>query len=419
MANANRKFVLDLVALRCLAREIAPSKDIRFYLNGVHVMPHPEGTMYSVTDGSMAARYLDRSKSFGSWDDNKIDREAIIDVETLRALPRLGKKHTSADRFAVCEWIENGKIRIGDTIAQTIDGKFPDISRIMPTGARNGVAAWINMEFVASANKAYRELYNTSTAYCMPISFNGEDATALMSENDFVAVIMPLRRPEFPHEGAPHWANFETSNKTPETKQAPQPELIDAVATMAKPENRSSSHAAARCAHLLGIAKYYAELARTKRPDEDIYDEIDRCKKHRVKSLRYAMRAGAVFHTQNAGYWRKRPLHTTFLGVKTLHADDLKKRPTYLPPIVSAPHPDMLRKWKLQFSEDRKCWPLFGLVHTGTGLQPKGYIQGFASTMGMASAMAVVNRIETHVQIQRFEASAEFLSTLTAEQVTA
>lgn len=187
-------------ALKALAA-IAPTDDIRFYLNGVYIETTKHDTTLVVTNG----HYLVAHKhALTKGDPDQAEFECILPVEFVRSL-KVGKrdlKFRSVCELSVEEIPEKAKempdakratlnLPNGFSMSvETIDGKFPDWRKVVP-GTFSKETAQIRPEYVADVYRAIAGCYDKEVCVA-PLLHNGDKAAAVIYA-DTVAVLMPLR----------------------------------------------------------------------------------------------------------------------------------------------------------------------------------------------------------------------------------
>ena len=159
----------------------AAKKDVRSYLNGVMVR---NGEM-AATNGHMAL--LIKSESI------KSDGEYIIDNDTLKMIVNLYKVVKGDTRIEVVDSVAiTGKSKISIT---PVDGKFPDINRVIPQET-SGEIAHFNAEYLLACQKANGEFLG-GKYHWVKLQHNGQDGAKFESEDDngnkLVGVVMPVR----------------------------------------------------------------------------------------------------------------------------------------------------------------------------------------------------------------------------------
>jgi hypothetical protein len=172
-----------LVALQHLATR----KDIRRYLNGVHVKFDPDKTVYQATDGHVLGRYTEVRQ-------NTHTGEFILPIEIVSQL--------KAPKPAVLGELtidESGNARIvnpsehQDFGFKCIDSRYPDVDRVIPSETSNEPGNYdveLLIKFV-KANKALGTKYPGQ----FTLQQNGEGAATVKFPIDpaFLGILMPYR----------------------------------------------------------------------------------------------------------------------------------------------------------------------------------------------------------------------------------
>lgn len=159
----------------------AAKKDVRYHLNGVMV----RNGEVAATNGHMVLII----KS----DDIKTDDEYIIDNETLKMIVTAHKSIKGDNRVEVI----NGMTVTGKSGVQItpVDGKFPDINRVIPQKP-SGEIAHFNAEYLLACQKANEEFLGRKNVY-IKLQHNGQAGAKFESDdedgNKLIGVVMPVR----------------------------------------------------------------------------------------------------------------------------------------------------------------------------------------------------------------------------------
>ncbi len=158
----------------------AAKKDVRYYLNGVMVR---NGEM-AATNGHMLL--LIKSEKI------KSDGEYIIDNHTLKMIVTVHKGIKGDNPVEVKDSTTTGIGRISIT---PVDGKFPDINRVIPQDP-SGEIAHFNAEYLLACQKANEEFLDRKNV-CIKLQHNGQSGAKFESEdendNKLIGVVMPVR----------------------------------------------------------------------------------------------------------------------------------------------------------------------------------------------------------------------------------
>jgi len=186
------QFSIQRKQLKAMSR-LAATSDIRYYLNGLHVVQDNRGTYIEATNGHMLGRLL--------IDETPITNpcSVIMPLDSVKTLAATGKK----GRETVCFTVDGVKISAinpqGETmIFQAIEGKFPDCDRVVPTltSDKGLEPSTYNPEYIAAFYDCANDLRGTKTkGISVQIKQRGNDSgiVNIDSEPLFVGIIMPMR----------------------------------------------------------------------------------------------------------------------------------------------------------------------------------------------------------------------------------
>lgn len=186
------QFSIQRNQLKAMSR-LAATSDIRYYLNGLHVVQDNRGTYIEATNGHMLGRLL--------IDETPIANpcSVIMPLDSVKTLAATGKK----GRETVCFTVDGVKISAinpqGETmIFQAIEGKFPDCDRVIPrlTSDSGLEPSTYNPEYIAAFYDCANDLRGTKTkGISVQIKQRGNDSgiVNIDSEPLFVGIIMPMR----------------------------------------------------------------------------------------------------------------------------------------------------------------------------------------------------------------------------------
>jgi DNA polymerase III sliding clamp (beta) subunit (PCNA family) len=178
--------------LKAMSR-FAATSDIRYYLNGLHVVQDNRGTYIEATNGHMLGRLL--------IDETPIANpcSVILPLESVKSLAATGKK----GKENLCFTVDGVKITVitamsESMIFQALEGKFPDCDRVVPTLTSDGgmQTSTYNPEYIQAFADCANDLrgYKTSNI-TVQIKQRGNDSgiVNIDSEPLFVGIIMPMR----------------------------------------------------------------------------------------------------------------------------------------------------------------------------------------------------------------------------------
>ena len=188
------KLTIKANALRAAAT-CAAKKDIRQYLIGVHVW-FDVGTMHAQVTGTdghvlMTGRVpftFDSGEQSAPWG-------MII---PLTAIPKKGDT-------ATLEALPDGRYMLNDTVFATVEGKFPDITRVIPTASQfiehPAGPGQYDANLLLKAQTALHTFYGTSKGGFY-LHQRGPAQSAIMAGHDSFAcaIVMPWRVSDVPYQ---------------------------------------------------------------------------------------------------------------------------------------------------------------------------------------------------------------------------
>lgn len=173
-----------LAALICAA-----NKDIRHYLNGVNVRYVPGGKdggtlVLSGTDGHM----LFCGTAPADWDGPVGEP---FDIMIPGDIVKTACKGKNPDTVAL-ERAADGHYVLGNMVFSPIDGRYPDVERIIPDKV-SGALAQFNPELLERGQRALRAYFRSDKVWPV-LHHNGESAAVMATDSqDAVVVVMPFR----------------------------------------------------------------------------------------------------------------------------------------------------------------------------------------------------------------------------------
>jgi hypothetical protein len=183
------KINVKLSALHAVA-QLAADKEIRYYMMSVRVEANADQTILTATNGTCVGMY--RVVEAENEVDDKVS--FLLPLDVIKML-KPAKNRLDA---AVIETDDGAKGTIsvigGATVSwSAVDGKFPDIARVIPQQC-SGEVAQFNPALVAkfaAANKCLGSKAN------LKIWHNGGSAAPItLNDTKFFGVLMPHRDPE-------------------------------------------------------------------------------------------------------------------------------------------------------------------------------------------------------------------------------
>lgn len=185
--------VIDANAIQAAAH-CAASKDLRSYLNGVYIkIKHGDKATIAGTDGHalfVGLANLQTATPSGdtyAW----VNAELIIPLDTIK---KLDKKQN----IYQLRYFGDNQFVIGGQVFTPLEGKYPDIGRVIPTHdqitAEEQKPAVFDPDLLTRAQKALQTYYSAKkdTTYAL---YQRGDNSAIMhaGENCAQVIVMPIR----------------------------------------------------------------------------------------------------------------------------------------------------------------------------------------------------------------------------------
>jgi DNA polymerase III subunit beta len=186
------QFSIQRKQLKAMSR-LAATKDIRYYLNGLHVVQDNRGTYIEATNGHMLGRLL--------IDETPIANpcSVILPLDSVKTLAATGKKGNES----LCFTVDGVKITVinpdsTSMVFQRVEGTFPDCDRVVPklTSDSGLEPSTYNPEYIAAFYDCANDLRGRkATGISVQIKQRGNDSgiVNIDSEPLFVGIIMPMR----------------------------------------------------------------------------------------------------------------------------------------------------------------------------------------------------------------------------------
>lgn len=185
------KFSILKKELKAISR-FAAIKDIRHYLQGIHVVQNNRGTYLEATNGHMLGRLL-------ILDVPMPEASIIIPLEAVKTLCTTAK---SGDNGFLHFEVEGVKISVIDGVNtytfQAVEGTFPDCDRVVPLQLKKEEEApsGYNPEYLMAFQQAANDIKGTRKGANPTISLiqrGSNSGIVNIGVDNFIGVIMPLR----------------------------------------------------------------------------------------------------------------------------------------------------------------------------------------------------------------------------------
>jgi hypothetical protein len=198
------QFTIQRKQLKAMSR-LAATKDMRIYLNGLHVVQNNRGTYIEATNGHMLGRLL--------IDETPIANpcSVILPLESVKTLAATGKKGNES----LCFTVDGVKVSVITAMSETmifqaLEGTFPDCDRVVPTltSDKGLEQSTYNPEYIQAFYDCANDLRgHKANGITVQIKQRGNDSgiVNIDSEPLFVGIIMPMR--EHASVNVPTWCS--------------------------------------------------------------------------------------------------------------------------------------------------------------------------------------------------------------------
>ena len=190
--------------LKAMSR-FAATNDIRYYLNGLHVVQNNRGTYIEATNGHMLGRLL--------IDETPVSTpgSVILPLESVKTLAATGKK----GKESLCFTVDGVKVSVITAMSETmifqaLEGTFPDCDRVIPTltSDKGLEQSTYNPEYIQAFFDCANDLRgHKAKGITVQIKQRGNDGGIVNIDSDslFVGIIMPMR--EHNSVNVPTWCS--------------------------------------------------------------------------------------------------------------------------------------------------------------------------------------------------------------------
>jgi hypothetical protein len=194
------KFSVNRNELKAMSR-FSATKDLRYYLCGIHFVQNNRGTYLESTNGHCAARLLidDQPKPAQSF---------ILHNDAIKKLASSGSKGDSPVHFEV-NGLSIQAIMDGDKYTfQALDGNFPDIDRVTPLVHKTEDEGFsgFNPEYLMAFQLAAMDIKGKKGALPIPSVLQRGANVAIVNNgiDNFYGLLMPCR--DTVGASIPQWA---------------------------------------------------------------------------------------------------------------------------------------------------------------------------------------------------------------------
>ena len=190
------EIIIPISYIKC-ALVTAASKDVRYYLNGLAILPHKTGAILASADGHRLTM-LHIPGPFGLPEGGVILPRDFCERVAKVKYPRNAPSETFT--------IEDGRVRatLAGMDAALVDGRFPDVARVVPKEC-SGEVSQFDPRYLGDLAKQAAALGTGATN--VYIHHNGKTSTARITVGghpEFLGILMPVRVKDAPAAG--DWA---------------------------------------------------------------------------------------------------------------------------------------------------------------------------------------------------------------------
>ena len=181
-------FTIPSVELKAML-QFAAKNDVRYYLNGLHFVPTNGGIAIQATDGHvLGILHVEQPEPMyfrpftierGDIERLKLSSKGVVEFEVT-------EQDTAKHPVKI--------LHTGATLlAQPIDGKYPDVVRVVPATS-NGEPAFFNPELLTRFVKASK-LLGLGSKIPISLHYNGQQCArvSMAGRPRFVGCVMPMR----------------------------------------------------------------------------------------------------------------------------------------------------------------------------------------------------------------------------------
>lgn len=185
------KFSILKKELKAISR-FAAIKDLRYYLQGIHIVQNARGTYMEATNGHMMGRLLVMNEPMP-------EASIILPLDAVKTLCGTAKNgdggwlHFETDGLKIS--VISG---VSTHTFQAIEGTFPDCDRVLPLVIKTEdiAPAGFNPEYLMAFHQASQDIKNSRKGANPTISIvqrGNMSAIVDIGVDNFIGVIMPLR----------------------------------------------------------------------------------------------------------------------------------------------------------------------------------------------------------------------------------
>lgn len=168
--------------------QVAPKSDIRYYLEGVQVKRTGDTVEFNATDGHMLLQVKTTDLEY-------INVPDLCDFVMCRKSLDIMLKSFNAKSVFILECTENGTVSLGGLPIKTIDGRYPDVQRVISESSERCDVIGVNYTLLAKLSKACATLDSEKPWGTLQVRGARDSIIFSKSYDDysFIGLLMPTR----------------------------------------------------------------------------------------------------------------------------------------------------------------------------------------------------------------------------------
>lgn len=168
-------------------------KDIRYYLNGVHLEVTASGVVHIVSTNGHALFAGKIEKP--DWTGEPVPGGFTLTIPT-DAIKTAAKAKTKTLTLTA---LDHGRYSLGDVMFTPIDGKYPDWRRVAKLVEGEEQPAHFNPDYLVACNKALNTWSNLKGTVPAYVHARGDSAAAITGQDETAfCILMPVRSEKVP-----------------------------------------------------------------------------------------------------------------------------------------------------------------------------------------------------------------------------
>ena len=163
-------------------------KDIRYYLNGVHLEVTSSGVIHIVSTNGHAI-FIGKIESPDWTEEAPAGGFSItIPLDAVKAATK------TKEKFLTLKPLENGRYSLGDVMFTALDGKYPDWRRVAKLIEGEDQPSQFNPDYLVACNKALKTWSQGRATFMGYVHARGDSAGAITGTDETAfCVLMPVR----------------------------------------------------------------------------------------------------------------------------------------------------------------------------------------------------------------------------------